>query len=76
MATKKDFVGDALIVTFNPGETGPKYVQIVVIDDDDDEPDERFTVSLSSISDVVLGKPSSVNILDNDGNSYLYNITL
>ena len=55
-------------ITFQPGETGPKFVEIELIDDDDDEPTENFTVSLSSNSRVNLQrKPSVVKILDDDG---------
>ena len=55
-------------VTFQPGETGPKFVDIVLIDDSVDEPTEKFTVFLSSDSRAILGRPSTVNIEDDDGN--------
>ena len=65
-ANEDDFDTTAKDVTFQPGETGPKYVDIGLIDDPDDEPTQNFTVSLSSNSRVVLGGPSFVNIQDDD----------
>ena len=60
-------------ITFAPGQKETKWVEIDVIDDDLLEPTESFEVSLtsSSVEDVKLGKPSTVNILDNDGNYVL-----
>ncbi len=60
-------------ITFAPGQKETKWVDIDVIDDDLLEPTESFEVSLtsSSVEDVKLGKPSTVNILDNDGNYVL-----
>ena len=55
-------------VIFQPGETGPKVVDIGLVDDSDDEPQEEFIVSLSSNSLVVLGPPSTISIQDDDGN--------
>ena len=57
-------------VTFQPGESGPKFVDIDLVDDRNVEPTETFTVSLSSKSRAVLGKPSDVNIQDDDGNGF------
>ena len=65
-ADEDDFDATAKDVTFQPGETGPKFVNIDLTDDPDDEPTENFTVSLSSNSRVILGGPSTVNIRDND----------
>jgi hypothetical protein len=65
-ADKDDFDSTPKDVTFQAGETGPKYVNIDLIDDTDYEPTEKFTVSLSSNSRVVLGGPSTVNIQDDD----------
>ena len=67
-ASEEDFDSAVKDVTFQPGETGPKFVEIGLVDDGDDEPTEKFTVSLSSNSNAVLGGPSSVNIQDDDGN--------
>ena len=65
-ADEDDFDSTPKDVTFQPGETGPKYVNIDLVDDTDYEPTEKFTVSLSSNSRVVLGGPSTVNIQDDD----------
>ena len=58
-------------ITFEPGET-EKWVEIDITDDNLLEPTESFGVSLvsSSVDAVKLGTPSSVNILDNDGNFF------
>lgn len=69
-AGKEDFDGAVKEVTFQPGEHGPRVVEIGLIDDFVDEPTEKFTVSLSSDSRAILGGPSSVNIIDDDGNYF------
>lgn len=68
-ATEADFVPKEFELTFAPGETGPKSVEIDVLNDDLLENTEPFTVSLisSSVPAVKLGDPSTVNILDDDG---------
>ena len=68
-ASDVDFVGKTVDVTFEAGETGPKRVQFEIVDDSMVESTEAFTVSLvsSSLSAVKVGEPSTVNILDNDG---------
>jgi hypothetical protein len=53
-------------VTFQPGETR-KQIEIEVVDDLKVEPTESFVLSLASSSPAILGEPSSVNIIDNDG---------
>ena len=72
-ADDQDFVPKEFDVTFAPGETGPKSIEIDVLDDDSLENTEAFQVSFisSSVPAVKLGKPSSVNIMDNDGIIYL-----
>lgn len=67
----QDFVPKEIDVTFAPGETGPKSIEIGVTDDETLENREAFQMSLisSSVPAVKLGQPSSVNIVDNDGNS-------
>lgn len=67
-AGEEDFDVTVKYVTFQTGETGPKFVDIGLVDDTDDEPTEKFTLFLSSNSRVILGGPSAVNIIDNDGN--------
>lgn len=67
-AGKEDFDATAKVVTFQPGETGPKFIEVGPIDDANDESTEKFSLSLSSNSRAILGKPSTVNIIDNDGN--------
>ena len=67
-ASKIDYSSSVKEVTFQPGETGPKFVDIDLVDDSVDEPTEEFTVMLSSDSRVILGRPSTVNIEDDDGN--------
>lgn len=71
-AGEADFDTAVKEVTFQPGETGPRYVSIGVVNDPDDEPTEKFTVSLSSDSPAILGGPSSVIIQDDDGNYFEY----
>ena len=68
----KDFVPKEFDIEFAPGETGPKSVEIDVLNDDILENKEAFTVSLvsSSVPAVKLGQPSSVEILDNDGKAF------
>ena len=66
-ANSEDFDGAVKDVIFKPGESGPKFVDINLIDDRNVEPTEKFTVSLSSKSSAVLGEPSDVNIEDDDG---------
>ena len=68
-AGEDDFVSKTMDVTFEPGEQETKYIEIEITDDDLLEPTESFGVSLvsSSVEAVKLGKPSSVNIVDNDG---------
>lgn len=70
-ATDDDFVAKSVDVTFQPKETGPKYIDIDLIDDLLVEQTESFNVSLSLSSDkpIQLGDPATVNILDNDGKS-------
>ena len=68
-AGSEDFDEIVKDVTFQPGESGPKFVYIGLLDDRNVEPNETFTVSLSSKSPrAVLGQPSDVNIEDDDGN--------
>ena len=77
-AGAQDFVPKEFDVTFAPGETGPKSIEIGVLDDDSLENAEEFQVSLisSSVPAVKLGQPSSVNIVDNDGNTPLSQLSL
>ncbi|XP_046846522.1 uncharacterized protein LOC124440254 isoform X2 [Xenia sp. Carnegie-2017] len=66
-ASTDDFVGIDKEITFQPGEIGPKVVQINLVNDRHDEPTEEFRVSLASNSRVILGNSSKVKILDDDG---------
>lgn len=61
-------------MTFAPGETGPKQVEIEIIDDPDVESTEGFKVRLESLVPAVKsGDDAVVNILDNDGNyAFIY----
>ena len=58
-------------MTFQPGETR-KQIEIEVVDDLKVEPTESFVLSLASSSSAILGEPSSVNIIDNDGKYFSY----
>ena len=70
-----DFDSAVKDVTFQPGHIGPKFVEILVIEDFLDEPTEKFTVVLSSNSRAILGGPSVVKILeDDDGNGFIFHI--
>ena len=73
-ASAQDFVEKKVDVTFEAGETGPKFVEFDIVDDKIVENTESFEVSLvsSSLSAVKLGEPATVNILDNDGRSIEY----
>lgn len=53
-------------MTFQPGET-QKTIAIDLVDDRRVEATESFILSLVSDSPAILGKPSSVNIIDDDG---------
>ena len=66
-ADEEDFSLESKFVTFQPGETENKIVEIDLIDDDVIESTENFTVELSSSAFVVFGNPSVVRIYDNDG---------
>lgn len=63
-----DFTAKTQSITFQPGETGPKLIEIGLVDDILVEPTEAFTVSLgASAAQVTLGHAATVNIVDNDG---------
>ena len=67
-AGNDDFVPKTHNITFQPRETGPKLIEIDIVDDPIVEPPETFKVSLStSATSVTVGKPAIVNISDNDG---------
>ncbi len=68
-ADNDDFFANVQNVTFQPGET-QKQIEIEVVDDQRVEPTESFILSLTSSSPAILGEPSSVNIIDNDGKYY------
>ena len=56
------------VVAFQPGETGPKLVNISLVDDTIDEPTEKFSAALASSARVMLGPSSLIIIEDDDGN--------
>lgn len=63
-----DYVGEPKEIIFQPGETGPKLVDIDLVDDNILEDEEYFTAYLTSpASGVKVGAPASVRILDNEG---------
>jgi hypothetical protein len=63
-----DYSGEPIEITFQPGETGPKSINIDLVDDQVLEDTEKFTVFLtSSTPGVKVGKPATVRILDNEG---------
>ena len=78
-AGNDDFSPKTVNVTFQPGETGPKAVPFNIIDDDAVEPNEEFTLTMSSSSPgVTVGEPATVVIKDNDKSGellklYMYN---
>ena len=54
-------------LTFQPGEVGPKAINVTVIGDSIDEDDEQFFVDLLTPSNATLTKASAVGtILDDD----------
>jgi aryl-phospho-beta-D-glucosidase BglC (GH1 family) len=61
-----DFIPTSGTVVFNPGETS-KTVAVSILGDVLDEPDEDFTLTLSSPTGATLGTPQATGtILDND----------
>ena len=67
-AGSSDFDGEPQSITFQPGETGPKSIDIDLVDDQLLEDTESFTVFLTSPNPTVkTGKPATVRILDNEG---------
>lgn len=72
-AAADDFASKSVDVTFAPGETGPKQVEIEIVDDELVEVTENFKVSMTSSNPAVkTGEASEVKILDNDGNYALF----
>lgn len=62
-----DYIADAGVLTFNPGES-EKLIVVDLLGDDDDEPDEAFEVQLSAPVNADLLDASAVaTIVDNDG---------
>ena len=63
----QDYVAASGTVVFDPGQTS-KSVFVTLVNDSEGEPDEAFSVVLSSPSGAVLGTPNStvVTILDDD----------
>lgn len=67
-ASLSDYSKISVPVTFLPGESGPKYVEINITDDELLEDKEKFTVFLTSnVPRVSVGRPASVEIIDNEG---------
>ena len=66
-AGDEDYVELKKNITLQPGETGPIPITIPIKDDLLVENTEAFTVALQTSSPVLLGKPTTVNIMDNDG---------
>lgn len=73
-AGDEDFASKTTNMTFQPGERQTQFIEVDITDDDLLEPTESFGVSLlsSSVEAVKLGKPSVVEILDNDGNCTIF----
>ena len=66
-AGNDDFHSETVDITFAPGETGPKPIPVTLTDDKDVEPNEKFTVTMTSSSPgVTVGEPATVMIKDND----------
>jgi hypothetical protein len=64
-------------ITFQPGETGPKSIDIDLVDDEILEDTERFTVFLRPTTPrVKAGRPASVQILDNEGDILIIFVAL
>lgn len=72
-ASDQDFLPKEFNLTFAPGETGPKSIEIDIVDDALVEDSEYFEVSFisSSVPAVSTGETCSVYIEDNDGNCTL-----
>lgn len=67
-AGQSDYNGEPQSITFQPGETGPKSIDIDLVDDELLEDTEKFTAFLTSSNPAVkTGKPASVRIFDNEG---------
>ena len=67
-AGKGDYIKWTGNITFQPGETRPKSIEIEIIDDLIVENTEAFSVILAASKSIRLGQPVTVNIIDNDGN--------
>ena len=67
-AGSSDFQAQSVNVTFLAGAAGPATISIPITTDDVDEPDETFSVSLTTSSPGVLvaGVPATVMIQDDD----------
>ena len=68
-ADAADFVGGTFptgTVNFAAGETSPKTITINVAGDSNVEPNENFTVTLSSPSNALLITPSAIGTITND----------
>ncbi|WP_304441973.1 Calx-beta domain-containing protein, partial [Motiliproteus sp. MSK22-1] len=63
-----DYAATSGTLSWADGETGPKSIQITIVDDSVDEPDESFTVNLSNPVGASLGTSTTatVTIDDND----------
>jgi hypothetical protein len=65
-----DYVETSGVVTFNPGAT-VATIPVTINGDFTDEPDETFTLTLSSPAGAVIGDGSALGtILDDDGANY------
>lgn len=64
----EDFVGQQnQLLTFQPGET-QKFITVETIDDEFIDPDENYTVRLSSLSGAIFGSFTATGeIIDQDG---------
>ena len=70
-AGDKDITAISRSITLQPGQSGPLLVEIDITDDTQVESTESFQVTLSDPSyPVQIGKPATVNILDNDGKTF------
>lgn len=71
-AGNADFTGISRSVTFQPGQASAS-VEIDITDDTIVEPTETFQVAMKDPSYTVqMGQPTTVNIIDDDGNTCVF----
>jgi hypothetical protein len=69
-AAAGDYTPRSAVLTWQPGESGTKYFDVVVTPDRTFEPDETFKVHLSAASNTTYGRRTGVGTIVNDDPRY------